>query len=351
VDISLSDLYDPKSKTVKSVHEIAGVENLHPSARYRTIRWQDMEGSGLGFRQEDVMLYITTDFREQVECILEDVIDKGHMGAILGPPGQGKSITGYYASLLACKEGWKVLLIRVLPDGNHIVVCMDNKMRLVHSMPGQCLDSLLPCIFRADQPHDKLLIVLDFEGIVEDAEFIEWDENIGEWRMGDDREDLMNCRRYFYIRNTIDPIRPERDNYTQNFFVVYKRPTWQSADLVDALDNVDFANHVASYCLKDDLDEKLRVSGIRPGFVFYNTLSEVKAIYTRLIDELLTEKCCVGKKSPLHFLREYGRNVELVLVSRWVEDELRHASGEMASFLREKILKRVFRKRSLASCC
>ncbi|POM77626.1 Crinkler (CRN) family protein, partial [Phytophthora palmivora] len=88
-----------------------GSHAYDPNSQYFLLEKEDVDESGLP--PVCMMLYCRPTFHRQFEFLRDKVLNEGHLGWILGPPGTGKSITAMaFASTLDRSE-WIVTWIHV----------------------------------------------------------------------------------------------------------------------------------------------------------------------------------------------------------------------------------------------
>ncbi|KAK1929592.1 hypothetical protein P3T76_014990 [Phytophthora citrophthora] len=88
-----------------------GSHAYDPNSQYFLLEKEDVDESGLP--PVRMMLYCRPSFHRQFEFLRDEVLNKGHLGWILGPPGTGKSTTAMaFASTLNRSE-WMVTWIHV----------------------------------------------------------------------------------------------------------------------------------------------------------------------------------------------------------------------------------------------
>ncbi|KAE9284540.1 hypothetical protein PF008_g27135 [Phytophthora fragariae] len=82
-----------------------------PGAKYFLLEKEVMDDSGLP--PSRLMLYCRPMFHKQIEFMLKNVLEEGHLGWILGSPGTGKSATAMAFALTVDRRAWVVTWIHV----------------------------------------------------------------------------------------------------------------------------------------------------------------------------------------------------------------------------------------------
>jgi len=325
--ISVDYLFNPDFGTVVKVFDIIGVEHDESENCCKTLNRKDLDGTGL-WNQDDLLLYITSEFQAQVRFILEDVVGDGFIGTIQSGPGQGKSVTSYYASLVACSSmGWKVLWIRIGESGRPpIIFTLDGKRRIIHELTEDEISTLTPI------DGEKILVIIDFDG--PPFHSLYWDEKFTHWAKMNPKE-----RRYFCIRGRWGDFVIERDIYkNHNGFAVHIRDSWGYGELQQAYEVDEFYNRWKSFLdlpgesLQKRFEAKFAIVGPRPEYMFYTGTMKVMQTYTGLLEELLTGDRSLVNNRPLYLLLWYKG-----WVFRWVRDQCSNSSNsENVSFIRKE---------------
>jgi hypothetical protein len=105
---------------------------------------------------EDLILFRRPVLDEEIRFIQEEVVNKGALGWILGPPGTGKSVAAFLYASLVDKADWSVVWIKLRQDRYPVCFILEgNNMYTAHFSANQLPDFLN----RLNSPEKCLMFV------------------------------------------------------------------------------------------------------------------------------------------------------------------------------------------------
>jgi len=272
-ELTLERMFNPKTITAFFVDVYPRVYPCDETCDILTLDQDHFFGTDLGY--EEFVLFVRGNVRGQLEFIHEMVLNKNRIGCIQGPPGQGKSTISFYASLLACQGGWRVLFIKTDDQASSFspeILAFMGKWKIKQDLSVHELGKII-----GTNVSTKTFIVLDC---------FNWDkpeldalaDRMEQWVKENDNLRLLKIKRKF------EPTQDEQ-------VVFFNVDQWHKDELKAALKNDTFYYHVKPY-LNDSIfgrykqfRAKFRIAGSRPGYLFYKTEEVVMHHYMEWIKE------------------------------------------------------------------
>ena len=118
-----------------------------------------LAGSGVRIRGGDLVMYRRTAFEKQFSFFGEQIIGRGVLGWVLGPPGTGKSATSFAFISTLDKNIWTVLWVHLTKTGYASVIIFDGDEKTRLSCSPYELSILLEGMRHQPSVKNTLLII------------------------------------------------------------------------------------------------------------------------------------------------------------------------------------------------
>jgi len=328
--LTLDDLFKTNGPTFHFSKQRQSVAPVTDTTNFLYLDRDSLHRTEFGL--DDLMLYVRPNVRGQLKCIEDQVLDQNLIGTIQGPPGQGKSIITYYASLLACQQGWRVLWIWAKEFDHRlklVVFTLEGNKKFIHS--SLSISDIENFVNNTKDVDVKTLIVLDWFNR-EELELQTLADRIDTWVCRTQNLRLIKLKRLF------GPRRPEREHVWNMSYVYYSVDQWNLKDEMIAvgLENDAFYVHIREYMdpgvfePQEQLESKARLTGARPGLFFHTKPNDVSeyfrgaAVWWAGIDYSLSES---RTYILLNSHDNYEHRCVSPLVEKYLEREFNYAWG------------------------
>ena len=175
----------------------------------------------------DLVLYRRPAFDDEFRFFEEDVIMKGKLGWILGPPGTGKSVAGFAFAASMDRAEWSFIWIKLSRNFRPTCAIFEGNARYTATVN---LEEVVDLLKRMGSPKKMLLIVDGFVSTIERHQLIL--EEAETWRKSD-----LFSRRLIVISSMSS--RGKKDEGVEEMKGVKEHlvPSWTLQEYMDALKN------------------------------------------------------------------------------------------------------------------
>ncbi|KAE8974945.1 hypothetical protein PR003_g26947 [Phytophthora rubi] len=207
-----------------------------PGAKYFLLEKEVMDDSGLP--PSRLMLYCRPMFHKQIEFMLKNVLEEGHLGWILGSPGTGKSATAMAFALTVDRRAWVVTWIHVDKYLGWRCVCLvgdERKTRVID------ITELKQVLEFGDDTKHHLVLVDDWTAA---DSFTDLTVMCTEWFL---QKDIVMKRRLAFICSVADRGKISDNLELMTRAMECKLWSWTLDEYLEATSNDDIFNNVFPY--------------------------------------------------------------------------------------------------------
>jgi hypothetical protein len=298
-----------------------------------------LAGSGIHNHAGDLLIYRRNAFKEQFLFFEEQIVAKGALGWVLGPPGTGKSATAFaYISTLD-KNVWTVLWVHFTDFGCASVIIFDGDEKTIFFCPAQELCILLDGM-RNQRSIKKTILIIDGYGEEEAWQYSVLGQGVA-WRMKDRINRRLAVVTSMSSRGKKHPVDDADNNVVEfNIFSWTLEEYVQATEFDEFLRNVQFSldSIDAGVSPQEMVEEKFLVAGGCARYMFGMCTSDVKKSINEAIrimiptEDILSAFHRSGKPVDLLFNQyqnAWGKTVT-TFVSRYAEIEIAILKGPAA---------------------
>ncbi|KAG7377564.1 hypothetical protein PHYPSEUDO_011484 [Phytophthora pseudosyringae] len=208
----------------------------HSSLSYFMLEQTDMDG--LGLTQDQLMLTCRPAFHSQFDFLTKQVLDEGHVGYILGPPGTGKSTTAAAFALTVDIKMWIVTWIHVTVHQGWWCVRLVGDERQCVSITVADLDEVLQL---KEDRHNHLVFV---DGWTLDDSYTQLTTKCMLWFL---YEDATMKRRLSFICSVASRSKIHEEEDIRSRASEFTVQSWTLEEYLDATEDDAFFNYVSPY--------------------------------------------------------------------------------------------------------